>query len=138
VRFLRRRRRPGAPERSSLAEGVAERLLDGTLASDDTPLELGRVADVLTAARAAPQPAELAREGDARAAFAAALPTAGSTSRRPRGRGVAMMVAGALALGATASAAATGDLPAPAQDVISYGHGGTPPGQGGTAPGKQR
>ncbi|HEX6312678.1 MAG TPA: hypothetical protein VF152_13770 [Acidimicrobiia bacterium] len=119
MRFPRPGRRPAPGDHLALDDATAERLLGGTLAPDDAPPGFAAVAEALAAARAAPRPEELARESDAQKAFAGARPTTGSAHRRRPGRGVAVLLAGALALGATAAAAATGNLPGPAQDPLA-------------------
>jgi hypothetical protein len=133
--------------RLALDEGTAERLLTGRTDPVDAPPGYGRVAAVLAAASAPPGAKELAGEAAVVAVFAAAArPCSGPVGLRlltPRRSRVftklltvkaAVAVLGVLATGGVA-AAATGNLPAPAQQVAHavLGGAGVPAPAGGTA-----
>src|SRR6266571_4797486 len=122
------RRLPRAHDaRLALDEGTAERLLAGRLASADLPPAYARVADLLAAAAAPPDAEELAGEAAAVARFAAAArsrPVRLLHLNPRRSHVLAKLLtvkAAAVALGVLAAggvaAAATGTLPAPAQQV---------------------
>ena len=112
-------------DRLALDQGMAERLLTRRLARADAPPAYARVADLLAAASAPPDAEELAGEAAVVAAFAAAVrsrPVRLHTPRRSRvfakllTAKAAAVALGVLAAGGVA-AAATGTLPAPAQQV---------------------
>ena len=113
------RRRPDGPDDLDLDRDTAERLLDGSLSPDDAPPGYGPVAAVLAAASAAPGSAELAGEDDARARYAATSAAAAAAAPARPSRAVVAVVAVTLVLGGTASAAAVGRLPGPAQDAVA-------------------
>jgi len=117
VRFSRRR--PDGPDDLDLDRHTAERLLDGSLTPDDAPPGYGPVAAVLAAASAASGSAELAGEDDARARYAATSAAAAPAAPARPSRAVVAVVAVTLVLGGTASAAAVGRLPGPAQDAVA-------------------
>jgi hypothetical protein len=111
--------------RLALDEGTAERLLTGRLDPADAPPGYGRVAAVLAAVSAPPDVEELADQAAVVAVFAAAArshPPHLLTPRRSRVLTKLLTVkAAAAVLGVLVSggvaAAATGNLPAPAQQA---------------------
>ena len=130
--------------RLALDEGTAERLLAGRLSPADAPPGYGRVAAVLAAASAPPDADELAGESAVVAVFAAAARShpVGVRLLTPRRSQVfaklltlkaAAAVLGVLVSGGVA-AAATGNLPAPAQQAAHalLGGAGVPAPAGAT------
>jgi hypothetical protein len=129
--------------RLALDEGTAERLLTGRLGPADAPPGYARVAAVLAAVSAPPDAEELAGQAAVVAVFAAAArshPPQLLTPRRSRVFAklltvkAAAAVLGVLVTGGVA-AAATGNLPAPAQQVAHavLGGAGVPAPSGATA-----
>jgi hypothetical protein len=121
-----------ARHRLALDEGTAERLLAGRLDPADAPPGYGRVAAVLAAVSAPPDTEELAGQAAIVAVFAAAARSHSPQSIDPRRSRVltklltvkaAAAVLGVL-MGGGVAAAATGNLPAPAQQAAHAVLGG--------------
>jgi hypothetical protein len=138
AREMRRLLRAHHDDRLALDEATAEGLLTGRLAPADLPVAYARVAELLAAAAAPPSAEELAGEAAAVARFAAAAHSRPVrllhlNPRRSRVLTKLLTVkAAAVALGMLAAggvaAAATGTLPAPAQQVAHtvLGRAGVP------------
>ncbi|HZD70061.1 MAG TPA: hypothetical protein VFA45_14500, partial [Actinomycetes bacterium] len=117
---------PRDHHRLSLDEGTADRLLAGRLAPADAPPGYGRVATVLAAVSAPPDAEDLAGQAAALALFVAAMRSHPVDVRLTPWRSrvvtklltakAAAALLGVLMTGGVA-AAATGNLPAPAQQA---------------------
>lgn len=122
----------GVVPRDRQAE-LLQRLLDGDLPLRDVPIEQARLAGLLHAIRMPGEPVELSDEVKVVTAMSIAIQQAAPariarpvelrsrrTQRMPRVRRALVPVAVAAAvLGASGAAAATGNLPAPAQTFVS-------------------
>jgi hypothetical protein len=115
--------------RHSLDDSTADRLLAGTLDSEDVPPGYAGVAELLRTARGPTATDELGQSDAVVSAMAAAVGVASGAMAHPtskgkkmRGKLLSLKVIGiaipAMALTATGAAAATSNLPAPAQSAI--------------------
>ena len=123
-----RRDLEGEMSRNPIDDGTAERLLAGGLSPEDAPPGYAGMAELLRATRAPGTQGELAGEPALVAAMAEVVRSVPGIRHTPLRRkkmlskvltAKAASVFAASVLGATAAAAATGNLPAPAQNAIS-------------------
>ena len=123
-----RRDLEGEMSRNPIDDGTAERLLAGGLSPDDAPPGYAGMAELLRATRAPGTEAELAGAPALVAAMAEVVRSVPGIRHTPLRRkkllskvltAKAASVFAASVLGATAAAAATGNLPAPAQNAIA-------------------
>lgn len=116
-------------ERTLTDVEIADYVVSGRLADDDLADGLGRVSAVLDAARSAPEARELARAAETVAAMAAVVRSTTATIPAPPRRKRLMLthplrlrtaaILAAFAFASTGGLAAAGELPGPAQDVVS-------------------
>ena len=106
------------PRDGSLDDTLAERLLDGA-GHDSVPARYLPLVSLVAAARTPATEAELAGQDAAVAVFRARRPVApGSRGRSHRAKGF-LLVSAVVVSTATGAAAATGNLPDPAQDLAA-------------------